>query len=307
MENSHESHCNGNLVDPRLQNKRHSSYQSGGKFSLPWFDIKVFYVRISNFKVDESTPESLILNHIPLSPETLLEVNGVRCSIDSEGVSCLLRRDRMCKKSEEVTFVSTDIIRFTGSIKFEALDGEDLVLVGVLERPNANGLIGDSDNTTHRWSMDCELVMGPGPGFLKGKQIRSAELFSPTIEVCVAGSFSRTPVMLTKTLQLKHQKQHRKGTLGLASIPEYETTESNKDGASGLDLQVAEYRNYKPESDEVYDNLYWSEDGELNWFNAGVRVGVGIGLGICLGVGIGAGLLVRTYQTGTRSFKRRFW
>lgn len=47
------------------------------------------------------------------------------------------------------------------------------------------------------------------------------------------------------------------------------------------------------------------EDGELSWFNAGVRVGVGIGLGICLGVGVGVGLLVRTYQATTRNFKRR--
>lgn len=47
------------------------------------------------------------------------------------------------------------------------------------------------------------------------------------------------------------------------------------------------------------------EDGELSWFNAGVRVGVGIGLGVCLGVGIGVGLLVRTYQATTRTFKRR--
>ncbi|CAI9782747.1 unnamed protein product [Fraxinus pennsylvanica] len=104
MENSQELHGNGNLVDPGLKIKRHSLYQSGGKFSLPWIDTRVFYIRISNFKVDESTHESLILKHIPLSPETLLEVNGVRCSIDSEGVSCLLRRDRAYKKSEEVTF-----------------------------------------------------------------------------------------------------------------------------------------------------------------------------------------------------------
>lgn len=58
--------------------------------------------------------------------------------------------------------------------------------------------------------------------------------------------------------------------------------------------------------------MYWrrtefidGEDGELSWFNAGVRVGVGIGLGICLGLGIGVGLLVRTYQSTSRNFKRR--
>lgn len=77
-----------------------------------------------------------------------------------------------------------------------------------------------------------------------------------------------------------------------------------------IQLQVAEYRNYKPENEEEY-GMYWrteymdGEDGELSWFNAGVRVGVGIGLGICVGVGIGVGLLVRTYQTTTRTFKRR--
>lgn len=46
------------------------------------------------------------------------------------------------------------------------------------------------------------------------------------------------------------------------------------------------------------------EDGELSWFNAGVRVGVGISLGICLGIGVGVGLLVRTYQATTRNFRR---
>lgn len=57
---------------------------------------------------------------------------------------------------------------------------------------------------------------------------------------------------------------------------------------------------------------YWNqmeylegEDGALSWFNAGVRVGVGIGLGVCLGVGIGVGLLVRTYQSTARNFRRR--
>ncbi|KAK4490326.1 hypothetical protein RD792_000996 [Penstemon davidsonii] len=77
-------------------------------------------------------------------------------------------------------------------------------------------------------------------------------------------------------------------------------------------LLVIEYRNYKPESEEDYDNMYnrrmeylEGEDGELSWFNAGVRVGVGIGLGVCVGLGIGVGLLVRTYQTTTRTFKRR--
>ncbi|CAK9178528.1 unnamed protein product [Ilex paraguariensis] len=310
MENSYETMNNYKPADPSLQIVQHTSYKLCSKLSLAWFDIRVFYVRISNFMVDDSTPECVSLNFIPLDPDTLLEANGVRCSIYSEGVSCLLRRDWVDKKSEEATFVSTETIRFTGDVKFEVFEKEDLLLSGVLEMTNSNGFVGESKNNVRKWSMNCESVMSAGTGFLKRKQIAGSESLSPTIEVYIAGCFSGTPIILTKIVQLSfRKKQNRKGMLD--PIPEYEATESHKDVASGLDLQVAEYRNDRPQSEKDYD-MYWrqteymdGEDGELSWFNAGVRVGVGIGLGICLGIGIGAGLLVRTYQTTTRNFKRR--
>lgn len=47
-----------------------------------------------------------------------------------------------------------------------------------------------------------------------------------------------------------------------------------------------------------------AEDSDLSWFNAGVRIGVGVGMGMCVGVGIGVGLLVRTYQSTSRSLRR---
>lgn len=56
-----------------------------------------------------------------------------------------------------------------------------------------------------------------------------------------------------------------------------------------------------------YQDMYSGEDGQLSWFNAGVRVGVGIGLGMCLGIGVGVGLLMRSYQATTRNFRRRFF
>ncbi|XVE69889.1 hypothetical protein DITRI_Ditri10aG0027800 [Diplodiscus trichospermus] len=239
-----------------------------------------------------------------------LLVNGTRSSIYSDGVSLLLGRDRVDKKSEEATFVSTDSIRLTGSVKFDVFDKKDLILSGVLEKSCSNGFVGESKNNVKRWSMNCESEITSGSGFLKGKHISCPELSPPTIEVYVAGCFSVTPVMLTKTLQLSYRKkQNRKGMLD--AIPEYESTECQKDVSPELDMQVVEYRNYKQENDEDYSNIYWrkecidGEDGELSLFNAGVRVGVGIGLGICLGVGIGVGLLVRTYQAATRNFKRR--
>lgn len=76
-------------------------------------------------------------------------------------------------------------------------------------------------------------------------------------------------------------------------------------------LQVFDYSNYKPENEDYYNHhafgteYFEGEDGELSWFNAGVRVGVGIGLSICVGIGLGVGLLVRTYQGTTRNFRRR--
>jgi hypothetical protein len=83
-----------------------------------------------------------------------------------------------------------------------------------------------------------------------------------------------------------------------------------------ISFQVSEYQEHKEgiDTDTEDNHMYHAgedsdflegEDGELTWFNAGVRVGVGIGLGICVGIGLGVGLLVSTYQSTTRNFRRR--
>ncbi|KAF5740769.1 hypothetical protein HS088_TW11G00847 [Tripterygium wilfordii] len=303
---------NGEVADSgSLQIIKYAPFLPCTKLSSPWFDLRVFYIRVSNFLVDNSTPESLNLIHIPLSPDTFLEINGSRSNIYSDGVSSLLRRNRVDKKSEEATFVSTDNVRLTGSVKFVVFDKEDLILSGVLEMSNGNGVTGEMKGNGKRWTMNCDSAITAGSGFLKGKHISSHELSLPMIEVYIAGCFSGKPIILTKTLQLSFRKKHNR-MCALDVIPEYEMTESQKDLSPGHDLQVADYRDYKPEAEQDYSNIYWrrteymeGEDGELSWFNAGVRVGVGIGLGICLGIGIGVGLLARTYQTTTRNFKRR--
>ncbi|XP_014504778.1 uncharacterized protein At1g01500 [Vigna radiata var. radiata] len=316
MEGSYDSSSrNGETGNRSLQIIEYSPYKP---FTMmipsPWFDLRVFYVRVSGIQVDESTPEFLSLHHIPLSPDTLLEVNGVRSSIYCDAESSVLRRDRVDKKSEEATFVNTDSIRFSGSMKFEVYDKELCILSGVLEMSNTNGFVGESKTSVKRWSMSCQTEMAPGCGFFKGKYVAVTEFTCPEIEVYVTGSFSGTPIILTKTLQLNCRKKHNRKS-ALDAIPEYETTECHKDVSDhGHDLQHVDYRrSFKTEQEEDYNSMYWQrtayadgEDGELSWFNAGVRVGVGIGLGICVGVGIGVSLLVRSYQTTTRNFKRRF-
>ncbi|KAG9135181.1 hypothetical protein Leryth_013468 [Lithospermum erythrorhizon] len=192
---------------------------------LSSFDIRVFYVRITNFAV----PQYLSLTHIPL------ELNGAR-------------RDRVDKKSEEATFVTTDNIRFTGSVKFQVLDGQDVVLTGVLEM-SAN---------TRGWNMNCEPVITGGNTNYLNQESQNMKLIN--------GS----------------KMMHLDFTCG-NSVPE--------EDCNSLDWDRTEYL----------------EGGELSWFNAGVRVGVGIILEICVGVGVGVGLLVRTFQTTTRTVKRRLF
>ncbi|PON57877.1 Erythronate-4-phosphate dehydrogenase family protein [Parasponia andersonii] len=308
MESSYETSNGYRPTDNGHVPGNHSPHKPSIKVSLPWLDLKVFYVRVSRCEIDDSTPEYLTLNHVPLDPDTLLEVNGVRTSIYSDGETTVLRRDRLDKKSEEVTFVSTDSIRITGSVKFEVFHKDVLLIFGVLELCNSNGLIGETNHRGQRWSMECESNIIAGTGFLKGRQLMGADSASPTIEVYIAGSFLGTPLILTKTLQLSSKKKHTRRAL-LDSIPEYDAKEDQKEAPSRLALQVSEYPHQKPESED--NNMYSGasyiegEDGELSWFNAGVRVGVGIGLSVCLGIGIGVGLLVRTYQGTTRNFRRR--
>ncbi|WZZ58082.1 hypothetical protein YC2023_058189 [Brassica napus] len=264
----------------------HSYNNHSPRISSPWLDLRVFYVRISNFTVEDSTPEALTINHIPLDPDTLLEINGVRMSMYSEGCSSQLRRDRVDKKSEEATYVSTDNIRLNGSVKFEVYDKKELVLSGTLEISDGNGFTGESKK---QWNMTCEAGLTAGSGFLKEKSRNGQELLPalPTIEVYVTGCFSGTPIILTKTLQLGLRKKQSRRMV-LDSIPEYETAEEpQKDMSSELDFQATEYANYK---EEYEGDMYWRSeclDGEMSWFNAGVRVGVGIGLGVCVGLGIG--------------------
>lgn len=155
------------------------------------------------------------------------------------------------------------------------------------------------------WSMNCysakPVVSSP---FLQMKH----GISSPSIEVYVAGCFAGSPSILTQTIQLSPRKTVA-GPRALDAIPEDEE-------ASGTLKMCTEdekgFDEYSPEMNAAENSYYpegWylEEDGQLSWFNAGVRVGVGIGLGMCVGIGIGVGLLMRSYHATTRSFKRRFF
>ncbi|KAJ0112886.1 hypothetical protein Patl1_00502 [Pistacia atlantica] len=298
-----------------------------------WLEIRLFYVRISPCVVS-SVPDHLTLCHVRSEIGVSLEINGSRVPA-SDVASITLRRDRLNKESSEVTYVSTDSVRVTGSIEFEVFQEKDMVLCGSLERMESTW--NNESDARAGWSMDCYTAIGScSSAFFQPKLGVSA----PAIEVYIAGCCGGVPVILTKTIQVSPRRKGSRHGL-LDAIPEDEEIEKHLNVANGFvrqrKLQTAilssavfqdnappwnpsEFNVYPITEAEVDDyesdekihgslyseDMYYGEDGQLSWFNAGVRVGVGIGLGMCVGIGIGVGLLMRSYQATTGKFRRRF-
>ncbi|KAK7274315.1 hypothetical protein RIF29_15398 [Crotalaria pallida] len=290
-----------------------------------WLEIRLFYVRISPCLIDY-LPDHLTLRHPHRQIGVSLEINGSRVPAASDAPPLTLRRDRVDRDSAEVTYVSTDSLRVTGSLDFEVYEKEGLLfLCGSLERLETDWLGNNNNNGNSGWSIECHVAAGPiGSGssaFFRPKLGVSA----PSIEVYVAGCCSGVPVILSKTIQMSPRRRVPKHAT-LDAIPEDEEMMTTKTtmmmekvhkGMNDL-VPCGKLQVTGPEADD-YDSdgkmghgfysqeMYAGEDGQLTWFNAGVRVGVGIGLGMCVGIGIGVGLLMRSYQTTTRNFKRRFF
>ncbi|XP_062216303.1 uncharacterized protein At1g01500-like [Phragmites australis] len=285
---------------------------------LSCLTLRVFYLRVSRCEVDESMLDTLTLTHTPLTPDTVLKAGGrdQQPGVSNGNVSCTLRRDRVDAASEEVTFVSTETVRMAGSVRFEVQNKDERLLVGILEMCDAESLGGDvtmkekSGGKKKSWVMKFQVATQRGSGFLRsGRETK----LPPTVEVYVAGVSRGTPIVFTKAMQLRFRRR-RQVKAFMDPIPECgEQAEDTKEMAQKHDPEESEYRCYKPDPDaDDNESLYMRSAGpegeeysELSWFTAGVRVGVGISLGICLGVGIGAGLLVRSYQSTSRTLKRR--
>ncbi|KAI3818552.1 hypothetical protein L1987_12362 [Smallanthus sonchifolius] len=281
-----------------------------------WFEIRLFYVRITPCAFN-TVPGHLTLRNLRREIGVALEINGVRVPSASTAL-VTLRRDRVDKESSEVTYVSTDNIRVSGAVEFEVIDDElddrEMVLCGSLERIEpiwTNGGLDKGNIHNHGsktgWSMD----------FYAGNVYKCGNC-SPSIEVYIAGCCSSVPVILTKTIQVSPRRRGSRHGM-LDAIPEDEEVVKEPVRDNGtvwqrkLGVQHTGEESYEYESEvkvrpSYYsEEMYYDEDGQLTWFNAGVRVGVGIGLGMCLGIGIGVGLLMRSYQATTRNFRRRFF
>ncbi|XP_020114805.1 uncharacterized protein At1g01500 [Ananas comosus] len=300
---------------------------SAAAASAAWLEIRLFYVRVAPCAV-EAAPPRLTLAHLRREAGAALEINGARVPA-AERTAVALRRDRLDRAGAGATYVGTDGVRLAGAaLEFEVSDDRgNLILCGALERveaPWSNGAIGfpdhlpcssDRDPRTG-WSMDCYSAASIASSAFAQPKLG---ISSPSIEVYVAGCFAGVPLILSQTIQLSpRRKPVRPG--GLDSIPEDEDTSGRGQSSSESSIprrassavgEEEEENEYDPEMKVGHnyypDGWYTDEDGQLSWFNAGVRVGVGIGLGMCVGIGIGVGLLMRSYQATTRSFKRRFF
>uniref|UniRef100_A0A7N0ULY6 Erythronate-4-phosphate dehydrogenase family protein n=1 Tax=Kalanchoe fedtschenkoi TaxID=63787 RepID=A0A7N0ULY6_KALFE len=273
-----------------------------------WFEIRLFYVRVSPCVAD-CLPNFITLLLPRREIGVALEINGSRVPT-SESARLSLRRDRVDKEASEVTYVSTDSVRVTGSVEFAVYEGggDVMILCGALERLET---LWTGDSKTG-WSLDCY------PAAVVAESERCSAFFqpkmgvsSPSFEVYIAGCCLGSPVILTKMVQISPRRRVGRQSL-LDAIPE---EEDDKEGSAGFqklkfqgesEVEVDEYSAAgKHEYMRYANGIYTGEDGQLSWFNAGVRVGVGIGLGVCIGAGLGVGLLMRSYQATTRKFMRK--
>uniref|UniRef100_A0A0D3GWD6 Small nuclear ribonucleoprotein E n=1 Tax=Oryza barthii TaxID=65489 RepID=A0A0D3GWD6_9ORYZ len=138
----------------------------------------------------------------------------------------------------------------------------------------------DMPDSSPAWAIDCIPAAG-------------AEAETSAFEVYVAGCCAGEPAVLTCALRLATPEEQK----AAGGLVRRRSPTSNAAGDEDVNGSIQHPEGWYSDDD----------DGQLTWFNAGVRVGVGIGLGVCVGVGIGVGLLMSSYQATARSLKRRFF
>lgn len=211
--------------------------------------LRVFYLRLSRCAVDESMLNTLTVTHIPLTPDTVLEVSGADQQLppslisgDQRSVTFPLRLDRADAKSEEATFVSTATIRVSGSARFEVQNGDERLLVGILETCDVESLLllgGDAPalketkggKRERGWVMKCQAAAQRGSGFLRcGREAKAP----PTVEVYVAGVSRGTPMVFTKAMRLRIRRPRQARAFFMDTIPECADEQADEEAEEAL-------------------------------------------------------------------------
>ncbi|KAG5626663.1 hypothetical protein H5410_011881 [Solanum commersonii] len=252
-----------------------TAYKSSN-FTAGCLEIRLFYVRIASCAVDMGVS---------------LEINGCRIP-SSDTVFITLRRDRVDKGSSEVTYVSTDNLRVSGTVEFEVHEEKDeLILCGSLKKLRIRGI----------------MVMGLGEVW-----IVTMRCLLGVVDQCFFNQrlgFRRHRLRFTSVVLVSPRRKLFRHSM-LDSIPEDEGVGKEHQYVNGfipqqkLPITDSELDYYKSEGKAGHG--FYSED-ITKAILVGVRVGMGICLGMCVGVGIGVGLLMRFYRATTTNLRRRFF
>ncbi|KAJ7140336.1 hypothetical protein O6H91_Y554600 [Diphasiastrum complanatum] len=216
---------------------------NNGAPSPSWFDVRVLYARVSSGSRDEN-PECLTVKFLSRNIDTALEVNGGRIS-PSEEPSLSLRRDRVDVDSLEVTYVTTNNLRTSGSLAFEIYDRDEILISGALQKSESVSdlqVLEGFNAQKFAWNIECCSAVGPGGcALLKGRQdYATIPLAPPVVEICVVGHVNGCPVILTHSVELTARRRLiRRGTLD--AIPEDEECDRNRESLL-LDKQDGQVR-----------------------------------------------------------------
>ncbi|XP_077230940.1 uncharacterized protein At1g01500-like [Tasmannia lanceolata] len=254
------------ISDPLKFNYNFMGHYKSHKMSVDEFEIRVTYLRIVSTS-DMQNSMKIVFPSRDL--KTCLQINGLKID-PSMKISRTLNRHRADGLISESIYVNTDMIKFSGPLlPFEIhIQGSSVLVTGALIR-KGDMFNGSADGCM--WLMECE----------EGEmtEIKGGGL----VDVYFAGN-SGKPVILNGVVELKKRRK------GLGCIPEGD--EIINYNSKGLETEEKLMKEFEDGCNNVqykgHEEMSVEEDeGELPWFNAGVRVGMGLGLGMCLGVGLG--------------------
>merc|ERR1711985_23607 len=193
------------------------------------------------------------------------------------------------KEGNNCCYVSTEVWSVSEKTVFSLLDQNDVWLVCELAP-----VYKDKKKT---WTLECKIK--------EGKTKETPPRWAMDVEVSVVGKFQGCPCFLSKTAHTTRRINRNK--------PMNNKLLAIEEDASLTEASLVNPGMFTERFEETYKalggtgSLSEGEDGDLTWFNAGLRIGVGVGLGVCLGAGLGAGILVRSYQYTANSLKKRLF
>jgi len=276
------------------------------------FEAQAFFIRTKGAGNMDSWPDVLTIQEV-VSDEEGVEGEKQKSRARPKGkgrIKFHLRRDKPC------CYVSTESWAVTERTTFELCDEGDVWLICVLAQAERDG--------RKTWTLECRMGEEEDPS------LDTPPRWGMHIEVSLVGKCSDCPCFLSQTTHTTRRINNNRnaprsaaaianGGKPLVAIEEENelvapATPKHSELSEGVPVPTHSVllterfeETYKALGGKgsLVDGAEVGENGDITWFNAGLRIGVGVGLGVCLGAGLGAGILLRSYQYTANSLKRR--